>query len=106
MATSVVIVVEQLEGLRMGFGGTLLRADDEGYEDARRVHNGLIDRRPALIARCHGAADVADAVRFARAAGLDVSVRGGGAQRRRAGGRRRRADDRRPCGASTSTHRR
>ena len=78
MATSVVIVEEQLEGLRMGFGGTLLRADDEGYEDARRVHNGLIDRRPALIARCHGAADVADAVRFARAAGLDVSVRGGG----------------------------
>ena len=61
MATSVVIVEEQLEGLRMGFGGTLLRADDEGYEDARRVHNGLIDRRPALIARCHGTADVADA---------------------------------------------
>ena len=56
MATSVVIVEEQLEGLRMGFGGTLLRADDEGYEDARRVHDGLIDRRPALIARCHGAA--------------------------------------------------
>jgi FAD/FMN-containing dehydrogenase len=78
MATSIVITEEQFEGLRMGFGGTLLRADDEGYEDARRVHNGLIDRRPALIARCRGAADVADAVRFARAAGLDVSVRGGG----------------------------
>ena len=47
MATSIVITEEQLEGLRMGFGGTLLRADDEGDEDARRVHNGLIDRRPS-----------------------------------------------------------
>ena len=49
-----------------------------GYDDARRVHNGLVDRRPALIARCQNAADVADAVRFARQSGLEVSVRGGG----------------------------
>src|SRR5439155_8348835 len=44
----------------------------------RCVHNGLIDRSPALIARCRNTADVADAVRFARAEGLDISVRGGG----------------------------
>jgi FAD/FMN-containing dehydrogenase len=75
---TVVIVEERLEELRIGFSGALLQSGDEGYDDARRVHNGLVDRRPALIARCSGAADIADAVRFARAAGLDVSVRGGG----------------------------
>src|SRR5437773_2784289 len=76
--TTVVIAEERLEELRMGFARALLLAEDEGYEDARRVHNGLIDRRPVLIARCRGTADVADAVRFARAAGLEISVRGGG----------------------------
>jgi FAD/FMN-containing dehydrogenase len=44
---------------------TLLTPHDDGYETIRRVHNGLIDRRPALIARCHTTADVADAVRLA-----------------------------------------
>jgi FAD/FMN-containing dehydrogenase len=60
------------------FSGTLLRAGDAGYDDARRLHNGMIDRRPALIARCRGAADVADAVNFARTHGLEIAVRGGG----------------------------
>jgi FAD/FMN-containing dehydrogenase len=69
---------EQLEQLRVGFSGTILNPGDGGYDAARRVHNGLIDRRPALIARCQNTADVADAVRFARHAGLDISVRGGG----------------------------
>ena len=77
MAT-VVIADEDIEELRTSLGGMLLQAGDDGYEDARRIHNGLIDRRPALIARCHGTADIADAVRFARSAGLDLSVRGGG----------------------------
>ena len=45
---------------------------------ARSVHNGLIDRRPALIARCHGTADIADAIATARSSGLEISVRGGG----------------------------
>jgi FAD/FMN-containing dehydrogenase len=58
--------------------GRLLQAGDEGYDDARRVHNGLIDRRPALIVRCRTAADVATAVRFARRGGLEISIRGGG----------------------------
>lgn len=56
----------------------LLRPADHGYEDARRIHNGLIDKRPAHIARCRGTADVIDALRFARESGLEISVRGGG----------------------------
>jgi FAD/FMN-containing dehydrogenase len=72
------VIVERLEGLRVGFSGQVLAPEDDGYETARRVHNGLIDRRPALIARCHSTADIVDAVRFARAEGLDISVRGGG----------------------------
>lgn len=68
----------QLEQLRVRFRGALLRPGEEGYDDARRVWNGAIDRRPALIARCVGADDVAEAVRFARERELTVSVRGGG----------------------------
>jgi FAD/FMN-containing dehydrogenase len=60
------------------FSGTLLSPGDDGYDAARRVHNGLIDKRPALIARCAGTDDVAAAVRYAREAGLEISVRGGG----------------------------
>jgi FAD/FMN-containing dehydrogenase len=58
--------------------GRVLRPSEEGYDAARRVHNGLIDRAPAVIIRCKNAADVAAGVRFARAVGLDISVRGGG----------------------------
>ncbi len=58
--------------------GPLLRPGDSGYDGARTVWNGMIDRRPALIARCGGVADVIAAVRFARTHGLLVSVRGGG----------------------------
>src|SRR4249920_3772004 len=78
MATTVVIAEEPLEELRLGFSGPLLQVGDDGYDAARQVHNGLIDRRPALIARCRGTADVADAVRFARALNLEIAVRGGG----------------------------
>jgi len=58
--------------------GSVLRPLDDGYDAARRVYNGLVDRAPAVIVRCRSAADVAAGVRFARAAGLDLSVRGGG----------------------------
>ncbi len=58
--------------------GELLRPGDAGYDEARTVWNGLIDRRPALIARCAGTADVIQAVNFARTRQLLVSVRGGG----------------------------
>src|SRR5262245_2975827 len=60
------------------FTGELLKPGDTGYDEARRVHNGLIDKRPALIARCRGTADVADAVKLARTLNLEVAVRGGG----------------------------
>jgi FAD/FMN-containing dehydrogenase len=78
MSTTAGIDAEVLEQLRATFSGSLLRPDGEGYEDARRVHNGLIDRRPALIACCRNTADVADSVRFARSAALEICVRGGG----------------------------
>jgi FAD/FMN-containing dehydrogenase len=61
-----------------GFTGTTLRPGDSGYDEARSVFNGLIDRRPAVIARCTSAADVAAAVRFGRAEALTISVYGGG----------------------------
>jgi FAD/FMN-containing dehydrogenase len=61
-----------------GFSGQVLTPDDPGYDAARTIHNGLIDKRPALIARCLNTADVVDAVNAARDAGLEVSVRGGG----------------------------
>jgi FAD/FMN-containing dehydrogenase len=60
------------------FSGVLLRPDQSGYDEVRRVHNGMIDRRPALIAGCLGNADIVDAVNFARTHGLELAVRGGG----------------------------
>jgi FAD/FMN-containing dehydrogenase len=68
----------QLDELRGAFSGSILEPGAPGYDDARAIHNGLIDRRPAVIARCRNAADVADAVRYGRAAGLEICVRGGG----------------------------
>lgn len=69
---------EAIEQFRGGFRGALLRPGDEGYDAARRVWNGMVDRRPALIARCTGVADVIAAVNFARDNDLLVAVRGGG----------------------------
>ena len=67
-----------LAELRAQFRGALLQPGEEGYEEARRIWNGAIDRHPALIARCAGADDVAAAVQFARERDLIISVRGGG----------------------------
>src|SRR6516164_6563712 len=64
--------------LRTDFRGQLILPGDEGYDAARAVWNGAIDRRPALIARAAGTGDVVTAVRFAREQGLPVSIRGGG----------------------------
>jgi hypothetical protein len=61
-----------------GFLGAVLEPGDNGYEAARRIWNGDIQRRPAMIARCTGTADVMAAVRFARERELSVAVRGGG----------------------------
>src|SRR5512145_353368 len=61
-----------------GFRGRLLSADQADYDIARAVWNGVIDRRPRLIARCIGTADVVAAVRFARDHDLEIAIRGGG----------------------------
>ena len=68
----------EIAALRRGFGGAVILAEDADYDAARRVWNGNVDRRPALIARCADADDVARAVDFARSHGLLLSVRGGG----------------------------
>jgi FAD/FMN-containing dehydrogenase len=72
------IADDQLNELRMLFRGQLLTAADNGYEEARVVHNAAIDRRPGLIVRCSGTADVVDAVNLARERNLLTAVRGGG----------------------------
>jgi FAD/FMN-containing dehydrogenase len=69
---------DMVADLSSRFSGQLLQSHDTGYDDARRVHNGLIDRRPFLIARCRNTADVADAVNFAREHSIEVAVYGGG----------------------------
>jgi FAD/FMN-containing dehydrogenase len=69
---------EAIQAFISGVRGTVLRPGDEGYDAAREVQNGLIDRRPGIIVRCSGAADVIDAVNFARDHHLLLSVRGGG----------------------------
>jgi FAD/FMN-containing dehydrogenase len=67
-----------LTGLEAGFRGELVGRDHPGYDEHRKIWNGSIDRRPALIARCAGVADVIAAVKFAREHGLPVAVRSGG----------------------------
>lgn len=67
-----------LASLRSALTGTVLTDGDPGYDEARSVWNGEIDHRPAVVVRVAGPADVATALAFARARGLDVSVRGGG----------------------------
>jgi hypothetical protein len=61
-----------------GFAGELITKDHPAYDTARAVWNGAVDRRPRLIARCTGTADVVAAIRFARAHDLEIAVRGGG----------------------------
>jgi FAD binding domain len=62
----------------VGFQGELLDPRHPGYDGARRLWNGAIDKRPALIARCTGPADVRAGIELARAGGLPLAVRGGG----------------------------
>ncbi len=74
----VTLPAARVRAFRAGLRGELLLADDPGYERARRVWNGMIDRRPALLLRCAGAADIVRGVAFAREHQLLLSVRGGG----------------------------
>ncbi|WP_339122428.1 FAD-binding oxidoreductase [Pseudonocardia sp. D17] len=66
------------DDLAAAMRGTLIRPGDADYDQARAVYNGMIDKRPAAIARCRDTADVVAAVRFARAHGVEIAVRGGG----------------------------
>src|SRR5258708_35946707 len=81
--TMVVLEKAQIEVLKASLRGELIQPGDEGYDAARKVYNGMIDKRPALIARCADVADVIAAVNFGRENGLLVSIRGG---RHHAGG--------------------
>lgn len=75
---SITIPDEALATLKTAFKGPILARDDPGYEETRKIWNAMIERRPGLILRCTGTADVVQAVNFARQHGLLLSVRGGG----------------------------
>ncbi len=66
-----------VETLRTQVNGPVITADDDGYDEARKVYNFMIDRRPEAVARCSSTADVAAVVDFARESGADLAVRGG-----------------------------
>ena len=67
-----------VQRLRDGFRGAVITPEDPGYDEARRIWNGAIDKRPAAIARCADPTDVVRAVRWARDREVEVAVRGGG----------------------------
>jgi hypothetical protein len=71
------VLSSDVEALRTAIAGQVLVRDDPGYDEARTVWNGDVDRRPAVIVRCASAADVSAAIGFARSRGLEISVRGG-----------------------------
>ena len=72
------IPAQKMVDFRATFSGPVVQPGDADYDVARILHNAFVDKRPALIARCRGVADIADAVRFARDIGMPVAVRGGG----------------------------
>jgi FAD/FMN-containing dehydrogenase len=67
-----------VDGLRGGFDGEIILPDEPAYDAARSIFNGMIDRRPGVIAQCAGVEDVIRAIRFGRERGLEIAVRGGG----------------------------
>src|SRR5271165_7142845 len=67
-----------IQDFKASLQGALLRPGEIGYDDARKIWNGMIDRQPALIACCRGVVDVIKSVNFARTHALLVAVRGGG----------------------------
>ena len=75
---SAVLTGAGLDELRTSIRGDVIGRDDPGYEDARQVYNAMIDKHPAVIARCQDVADVQSALAFARDEGLEVAIRGGG----------------------------
>ena len=67
-----------IQGLRKHVSGDVLQPASDGYDEVRRVHNGAIDKHPAVIVRARNATDCLEAVRFATANGIEISIRGGG----------------------------
>ena len=76
--TSAGVATLQYRELAAAVRGDLIVPGDPGYDEARAVYNGMIDKHPAAIARCRDTADVITCVRFARAHGAEIAVRGGG----------------------------
>ena len=66
------------QAFRASFGGEIVTTNDDTYDAARAIWNGMIDKHPELIARCHTVQDIVAAVNFARESGLNPAVRGGG----------------------------
>ncbi|WES63280.1 FAD-binding oxidoreductase [Microbacter sp. GSS18] len=75
---AVTITDDELAGLRMRFRGAIVSPADDGYDDVRAVENLAVDRRPGLIIRCSGVADVIDGVNLARERGFTLAIRAGG----------------------------
>lgn len=71
------VMSPRIQALRTAISGQVIGPDDPGYDQARAVWNGAIDKRPAVIVRCANAADVSAAIGFAREQGLEIAVRGG-----------------------------
>jgi FAD/FMN-containing dehydrogenase len=77
-SSSTLISAEAIQDFAGMFQGELIQPGDQTYDEARKVWNGMIDRRPAMVVRCHGVADVVACVKFAADHGLLLAVRGGG----------------------------
>src|SRR5262245_20461496 len=71
--TSVSPMTQAITDFANTFGGQLIRPTDFAYEETRKVHNGLVNKRPALIARCQGVSGIVDAVNLARKLNLEVA---------------------------------
>ena len=83
-----------IDPLKAAFRGELLQPGDANYDEARKLYNAMIDKRPALIARCVDVADVIAAVKFGARTDMLTAIRGGGHNGARPGQLRRRPGDR------------
>jgi FAD/FMN-containing dehydrogenase len=72
------VEISKIDSLKTGFKGTVIVQGDGEYEEARKIWNGMIDKRPAIIAKCSGTQDVVQALGFARDNGVPIAVRGAG----------------------------
>src|SRR2546430_234304 len=78
MTSGIELTTDDVQTFADGLQGELTRPQDSNYDEARALYNAMIDKRPALIARCASAADVVSAVNFGREHGLDIAIRCGG----------------------------